>query len=334
MKTTLPLTPIERKVIILGNLNIDLIIRGIATMPRWGQEIIGSSYSLVSSGQSTYTAMALARFNVPVGIIGNVGDDLYGEKIIHDLDQAGINVTDIEKTVNGSTGISVAIVRPDGERAFVSDPSCLSAFDKQYIARHTAGSDDATIACLVGLFFLPGLTVDDAGTILKDLQEQGKTTLLDTGWDPHNWQKDTVKTLRNNLKHVTIFMPNMDEARAITGREDPEKAAEDIMNDGVEIVVIKMGEDGCLALSQEGMDRLPSRATKVRDAVGAGDVFNAGFIYGTLQAWPIEARLVIGTITSSLYISRLSGRFPTLGEIQTVASTWSGNRFSFKNKEI
>ncbi len=171
--------------------------------------------------------------------------------------------------------------------------------------------------------------MEDAAPVFKELQQEGKTTLLDTGWDPANWQVDTVRALRQNLKYFKIFIPNLDEAQAITGLQEPEKAAEALMNDGPEIVIIKMGADGSLGSSGNGFIHTPARTTNVLDAVGAGDVYNAGFILGTLQDWPLEARMVLGTITSSLYISKRTNRFPTLEETFQTANEWQDNSFEF-----
>lgn len=329
MKTTLKLLPIHKNVSILGNLNIDLIIRGIPRLPEWGQEVIGNDYSLISSGQSAYTALALNRYHIPVSIVGNVGSDIYGEKIITDLETAGVNMAAVEKTQNGQTGITVAIVRKDGERAFVSDPSCLSHLNRSFVERKHSFFKDASVVCLVGLYFLPGYSIEDAAIVFKKLQLKGKTTLLDTGWDPANWQTATVRSLRQNLKYFNIFIPNLDEARAITGLREPEKAAEALMNDGPSLVIIKMGADGSLGTSVNESIHIPVRRTTVLDAVGAGDVYNAGFILGTLQNWPLKARMVLGTITSSLYISKRTNRFPTLEETLQTANKWKPSPFEF-----
>jgi len=329
MKTTIKLFPNQKKVSILGNLNIDLIIRGIPRLPEWGQEVIGRDYSLVSSGQSAYTALALSRYHIPVSIVGNVGSDIYGEKIISELKSAGVNMSAVEKTENGQTGITVAIVREDGERAFVSDPSSLSYLNRAYVKRKLAYLNDASLVCLAGLYFLPGYSIEDAALVFKVLQMEGKITLLDTGWDPANWQVDTVRSLRQNLRYFKIFIPNLDEARAITGLQEPEKAAKALMNDGPEIVIIKMGAEGSLGSSGNGFIHIPIRSTTVLDAVGAGDVYNAGFILGTLQDWPLEARMVLGTITSSIYISKRIDRFPTLEETLQTANQWLINPYVF-----
>jgi len=328
MKNQIIIDSLQRqKVCIVGNLNIDLIIRNIPHLPVWGQEVLGDNYTQVSSGQSAYTAFALQKYHVPTSIVGNVGDDIYGEKIITDLENSGIDISAVEKVEDGNTGITVAIVRKDGERAFVSDPSSLGKFDRKMVERHFDHVLSSAIVCVVGIFFLPRFSIQDVKFVCEQSQKSGKLTLLDTGWDPYNWQKKTVGDLRNILKHVDYFIPNMDEAQALTGKDSPEKAAQILLSDGCKTVIIKLGEKGSYLLSSKQETFVPAHKVAVFDAVGAGDVFNAGFIYGTLQKWPLEARMIFGTATSALYISKLVDRFPELGETLNFAN--KNKKFEF-----
>jgi sugar/nucleoside kinase (ribokinase family) len=281
-------------------------------LPEWGQEVLGSDYVQVSSGQSAYSAFALRNYGIPTCIIGNVGDDIYGNKIIKDLSNSGVDISTVEQVKNGNTGITVAIVREDGERAFVSDPSSLDVFDRDLVQRHYKRMLSSDIICVVGIFFLPNFSIQDVKFVCENAQSSGKATLLDTGWDPDNWQTETIKELRGILKHVDFFIPNLDEARALTGYDTPEKAASAFLADGCKTVIIKLGEQGSYLSTGKKEILIPAHKVDVFDAVGAGDVFNAGFIYGTIQDWPLDARMIFGTATSALYISKSEDRFPEL----------------------
>src|SRR5581483_10101150 len=79
-----------RRVCVVGNLNIDLIIRGVAALPVWGQEVAGTSHVAASAGQAGYMAMALGRLGAPTSIVANVGDDLFGRQIVDDLAARGV----------------------------------------------------------------------------------------------------------------------------------------------------------------------------------------------------------------------------------------------------
>jgi sugar/nucleoside kinase (ribokinase family) len=310
-----------QSVCIIGNLNIDIIIRNVPHLPCWGQEVFGSSYIQVSSGQAAYTGFSLRKMQVPTSIISLVGNDKYGQSIIHDLQQNGIDISGSEVWENVHTGITVAVVRDDGERAFISDPACLRSFSEKIVLRHWGEIENAEFVCMVGLFFTPGLSLVDAERILAKVRKSKKTTVLDTGWDPDGWQQPTIEGLKGILKHVNIFLPNMDEAYAITGKSSPEDASLALQSLGPELVVIKLGSNGSYARQGQESFRLPAIPVQVFDAVGAGDVFNAGFIYGLIKEWPIPRCMAFGTAASALYISRPINRFPDLNEVMQAADT-------------
>jgi ribokinase len=304
---------------VIGNLNIDLIIRDVPAMPAWGQEVFGQDRLQVSSGQAGYLAFALRRLEIPVQLIGNVGEDLYGRQMLSELSAFGVDIRGVQETHGSNSGITVAMVRGDGERAFVSDLGCLRSFNEEDIQRNWSQTAPASIVCLVGLFCLPGLTLPAAAASLARARTEGKLTMLDTGWDSQNWPAATLEGMRILLKQVSLFMPNWDEARAVTGAETVEQAAELLQGMGPDRVVIKCGERGSYARLGDESGWVEPRRVRVYDAVGAGDVFNAGFLFGLRRAWPLGACLAWGNTTASLYISKKQNRFPGLAEVAAAA---------------
>ena len=307
---------------LIGNLNIDLIIRNVPHLPSWGQEVLGNQHVQVSSGQAGYTAFALRGLQVPVSIIGNVGADLYGQQIIDDLQIKGVDIGGCEVTPGGQTGITVAIVREDGERAFVSNIGCLRDFTEANVRRHSAKVEAAGFVGLLGLFNLPGITLSIAARILSEIRTVGKITMLDTGWDPENWLPSTVDDFRFLLKGVTLFMPNWDEARAISRCDTVQAAGRMLLDQGPEIVVIKCGAEGSYACTRKEQASLPALPTTVYDAVGAGDTFNAGFLTALREGWELKACLALGNAAAALYISRSTNRFPELAEVISAAQPY------------
>ncbi|HEU5431914.1 MAG TPA: PfkB family carbohydrate kinase, partial [Thermomicrobiales bacterium] len=246
-----------RRVCVVGNLNIDLIVRGVAALPAWGQEVAGTSHVAASAGQGGNLARTLGRFGVPVAVVANVGDDQFGRQIRGDLAASGVDVDALE-IANGATGVTVAIVRPDGERAFVSDFACLREFDEFLVERHWDKIAAGDVVCLVGQFSLPRLTMEAAGRVLARARAAGAITLLDTGWDPAGWPPATVRGLRALLADVDLFLPNADEATALTGRGDPAAAAAALHDDGPAIVVVKQGAAGSLLRAGDETIALPA----------------------------------------------------------------------------
>lgn len=301
---------------LIGNFCIDLIVRGVPRLPEWGQEVAGNGHLLVSSGQTTYTSFALRALGDPVAVVGCVGQDAWGEQIRRDLEARGVDTTGLETAAGGRTALTVAAVRTDGERAFVSDFACLNRAGAELVERHWAAAAGAGLVGLLGVFSWPGLSLSRAAGLFRRARQAGQTTMLDTGWDPGGWPPATLSDLRGLLGQTSIFMPNLDEARAITGAAEPAQAAQRLAALGPGLVVVKLGREGSLALADGREAFQPALRAQVADTVGAGDVFNAGFLHARARAEPLEGCLRFGAAAAALYISRPRDRFPSEAEVR------------------
>lgn len=308
---------------IIGNLNIDLTIRKLAQLPEWGREAIGENYDHVAAGQAAKTGMALAHLGHVVRIIANVGEDTFGREILGTLNSNGVDISSIEITLQTRTGLSVAIVRPDGERAFISDTACLKHFNLELVKRHWHNLEGCKLVCVLGSFFIPGLPLPDISFLIQKLKKENKIIMLDTGWDSDNWQAKTLHDLKSLLQLTDIFIPNEDEAHAITGLADPQQAAQALSEMSPGIIIIKLGSQGCFFHSRDLSMRVPGFKVNAIDTVGAGDVFNAGFIHGYTQNWAIEECLRFGNALSSIYISRLNDRFAGAEEVVKILECYT-----------
>lgn len=309
-------------VCVVGNLNIDLIIRKVPRLLTWGTEVFGNSHVAVTAGQAGYLAFALSRLGILTSLVGNVGKDAFGKQILDDLKAYGVNTSGIEVSQSDQTGITVAIVREDGERGFVSSYGSLLDFNEAMVLRHWDRVEEAAVVCLVGLFAIPNLNLTAATRLMAKTRQGGKVTMLDTGWDPGNWPFETIQGMKDLLRQITLFMPNLDEARVITGEKTVDEAAKALQSLGPKLIVIKCGAEGSFALEGSKTYFQPPRLVNVFDAVGAGDTFNAGFLYGYRQNWPISDCLAFGNSTASLYISRDKNRWPLFSEVEAVAKTY------------
>lgn len=301
---------------VIGNLLVDLILRGVEDLPEWGREVVAGNHQAASAGQAFNLACGMAALGLRVSVIGIVGSDEAGSRIVRDLNAAGVAVDDIEVSHKGSTGISIALVRPDGERAFVSDFASLAEFDQALVTRHREVARRAKVVCLVGLFNLPSLDLAAAKRVLAAARADGNKTVLDTGWDPGNWADHTVDLVRSMLGEVDIFLPNAEEAMAVTGKTDAMAAArslEESCRGG--LVVVKRGAEGSVAIRRGVLYEAPALPVRVQDTVGAGDVFNAGFLYAHSNGWDLPLTLAFANATAATYISRIQERFPSASEV-------------------
>jgi sugar/nucleoside kinase (ribokinase family) len=137
------------------------------------------------------------------------------------------------------------------------------------------------------------------------------TISLDTNWDPdEKWTGvQDILTLTN------VFLPNENEVMALAELPEVNLAAQKLAA-SAEIVAVKMGADGGLAIQGDTIVQAPAIPVNIVDTVGAGDTFDSGFIYGFLQGWPLEKSLKLGIACGSLSTQKSGGLAgqPTLDE--------------------
>jgi sugar/nucleoside kinase (ribokinase family) len=164
----------------------------------------------------------------------------------------------------------------------------------------------------LGSYFLLSKLRPALSEIFADARQQGLTTSLDTNWDPLNqWDVGDL------LNHTDLFLPNQVEAQQITKQPDLQGAL-DKLADIVPTLAIKMGAKGGLARQGQAVLQLPPPPVNIVDTVGAGDSFDAGFLYGYLNHWPLERSLRLALACGSLSTRAAGGTEaqPTLQEAE------------------
>ncbi|MDI2099204.1 carbohydrate kinase family protein [Ruicaihuangia caeni] len=300
---------------VVGNLNMDLLIRGVPQLPEWGQEVVGHEHQFFPAGQAGYLALGLAALGTPVSVVGVVGDDPEGTLIVEALRDAGACSAGVSRLTGEQTGLTVALVRPDGERAFASNIGCSGRLTDELLRDAMHVVERHRTVALVGLFMVSNLGFDAAHRFLAQCRRRGQSTMLDTGWDPADWPETTLIALRRMLREVDLFLPNLDEAQAITGQRTAEHALAALSDVCPGTVVIKCGAEGSISWHEGRTLRHPAIATTAIDAVGAGDVFDAGLLAALEREMPIEEALRHAHATASLYVSRPRDRYPTADQV-------------------
>jgi sugar/nucleoside kinase (ribokinase family) len=306
-------------VCIIGNLTIDVIMRGIEEMPHWGQEALSNSRAETAAGQAGGMAFASVAMGARVDVVADVGDDDTGARIRHELEVAGVGVATVSVVSGGTTPLTVAVVRGDGERAFITDLGNLRPFDILEAVQQSPDVLEASVVALVGTSNLPGIDLDAAARVFAAARRAGAITAFDSGWDPDGWSPKSVAALHAVLAETDLYLPNLDEARALTGRSDVTEVLEDLSSLCAGVVIVKCGEVGSYAALDRTVVLVEAVSTVVDNAVGAGDVYDAAVVAGFLRERDVLASMALGTAAASLYVSRRHDRFPTFEEVETLA---------------
>jgi ribokinase len=305
---------------ILGNVNIDLLMGPLPKLPSWGRELIVPAMETRASGAAGYTIMALDRLGLPSFTVGAIGDDGWGDYIRRELAHYPLaDLSETETATGIATGLSVALLDQEGQRGFVSYMGALARIDAELLARHEARLLTARYVLVCGYFFMPAMRGEPMRAFLRRARQAGVTVMLDTGWDLDDWPPATCAEVLSLLPDVDVFLPNLDEARALTGASDPEECASLLLGHGGRAVALKLGVDGSLWADSKGVIVQPGRRVTAVDTTGAGDSFNAALIYGLVHGWGMPRTLAFANAFCSVIVSRLRDRIPSVAE--TLAAT-------------
>jgi len=293
--------------LVIGEINPDLILQGNDIVPEFGQvEKLVQHAELTIGSSSVITACGAARLGLSVAFIGLIGDDEFGRFMLKAMQERGIDVSACVVDETLATGMSVILSDP-ADRAILTYPGTMphlkfGQVDESLLlrAKHLH----------VGSYFLLDALRPDLPELFSRARAAGITVSLDTNWDPAgNWNIAPI------LPHIDLFFPNKSEVRFMSSVEDFEQGLA-ILAGKIPILAIKLGADGGLARRGEESAYAPALAVNVIDTTGAGDSFNAGFLYGFINEKPLAESLSLACTCGSLSTRAAGGTSaqPTLAE--------------------
>lgn len=306
----------SKEVCVIGNLNADLILYPLSDFPTWGSEVMVSHMGWRPGGIGN-VLLCLARLGVGVSAIANAGDDTIGQELLSILEEARIDLSHIEHSLDVRTGICLCLGREDGERAFVTHLGHLIHLDIDLVLRHRQAWKEAQLVLISGYFLLPSLGFTGTRRLIDEVHGEGKLVLFDAGWDIKGWPKESVEEVMRLLEGVDIFLPSLNEAQALTGETSSQGCLESLFVRCPNGVIIKMGEAGSIAKTKEGVFQQSAFPVLALDTTGAGDCFNAGIVLGLLRNWGINKTLRFANALAAIVISRPREEgYPALGEVE------------------
>lgn len=290
------------QVIVLGDINLDIIAH-IARYPQPGGDGLASRACLRPGGSAANTALTLAHCGIEAAIIGRVGVDALGTQLLADLQAGGVDVSLAQRDPDLPTGIMFIVVTPDGERTMFGFRGANVRTDPAGIP--VTSFDHARHFHLSGYALLEPPQREAALCALELARNAGLSTSLDAGLEILIQQGNLVRAL---LPQVDLFFPNLDEAELLTGTRDPEAAAVRLRAQGVKVVALKLGGQGCLVAAADGVFAVPPFEVEVCDTTGAGDAFDAGVICGHLRGLNWRAAALLGNALGALVVASENNR--------------------------
>lgn len=309
MTTTLPAADLpDYDLLVVGEINPDLILRGGDLEPAFGQaEKLVADAALTVGSSSVMTALGAARLGLRTAFAGLVGDDPFGHFMLDAMQARGVDASACRVAAGVRTGLSVILSQP-ADRAILTYPGSIARLRLSDVDLGVLGR--ARHLHVGGYFLLESLR-PDLPELFARAKAQGLSTSLDTNWDPSGrWAGlDALWPV------CDVFLPNEQELRLITGQGELE-AALTALAAQVPTVAVKAGAKGGVARGAGRTVTAPPLEVEVLDTTGAGDAFNAGFLYGYLRGWPLERTLRLACACGSLSARGVGGtdRQATLAE--------------------
>ncbi|MFF2845814.1 carbohydrate kinase family protein [Streptomyces sp. NPDC058001] len=293
-------------VYLTGTVFLDIIFTGLDSAPVRGTESWARGMGS-SPGGIANMATALARLGLRTSLAAAFGDDHYGEYCWDALEQGeGIDLATSRTVPHWHSPVTVSMAY-EGERTMVSHghepPPEEPAPDRPPRAR-------AAVAALT-----PGTTAP----WIAEAAREGTRIFADVGWDDTGrWDLSGLA----DLEHCEAFLPNAEEAMRYT-RTDCPRAAAHALGERVPLAVVTLGAEGAYAVDGRTGEsaEVPAIRVAALDPTGAGDVFVAGFVTGTLAGWPLADRLAFAGLTAALSVQDFGGSLSAPGWSE-IAAWW------------
>ncbi len=269
-------------VIVVGELNVDLILNKIESFPEIGKEKLADEMTLTLGSSSAIFASNLSSLGAKVVFTGKIGKDSFGDLILSSLKKKGVATEFISFDETGKTGATV-VLNFDEDRANVTYPGAMNNLSAADVTEEKLS--EAKHMHVSSVFLQPKIK-ENIIEIFERAKKAGLTTSLDPQWDPaEKWDLD----LERLLPYVDIFLPNEAELINLTKENDIEKALNKIEK-SANTVVVKAGGKGSVLFEDGKISEAPAFLNEnVVDAIGAGDSFDAGFIFKFVQGEPLAA---------------------------------------------
>ena len=287
--------------LVIGELNMDLILDDVESFPEIGKEKIAGDLNLTLGSSSAIFAANIARLGIETGFCGAVGNDKFGEQIKQQLQEYGIDTSLVKIDQGHKTGLS-AIFRYGGDRALITYPGAMEHFSLKMIPDEAFSK--ARHMHISSIFLQPGIK-KDLFKIIEKAKSRGMTVSIDSQWDPdEKWDLDIEKL----VEKIDFFLPNEAEFLNFSETDTVEEGLAKFKPHAGGSIIVKCGKKGAKWLQNGSVISAPAHEnTEIIDTIGAGDSFNAGFIYRFLNGDPIARCIKFGNITGAVSTTKSGG---------------------------
>ena len=281
------------------------------------------SFGKFLGGSAANVAVAAARLGNSSALISGVGDDPFGRYVHAELARLGVDNTFVATHGEFPTPVTFCEIFPPDNFPlyFYRKPSApdlqIQPADIDADAVRNARLYWSTVT---GLSEEPSRSAHFAAWSVRS---RAPLTVLDLDYRPMFWDSPAAATdqVQRALQHVTVAVGNREECEIAVGESTPHRAADALLDLGVQLAIVKQGPRGVLGKTKHSSVTVAPNEVDVINGLGAGDAFGGSLIHGLLHDWPLEKTLRYANAAGAIVASRLecSTAMPTASEVAALA---------------
>jgi ribokinase len=298
------------QLIVIGSLNTDLVVR-VGSLPGPGETITGGSFEMSGGGKGANQAVAAARAGASVAMVGAVGADEFGARLIEELTGEGVSVAGVARLPGVATGLAAIVVDERGENQIAVASGANHGLRAGHVERAFGELDLSAATCVLLSLEVPDeVVIEGAGRAAAS----GMAVVVNPA---------PARPLPPELmERRPVLTPNESEAADLTGRDDPAAAAAALVEAGAAAALVTAGARGVFVATGTGVEQLEPPTVSVRDTTGAGDAFSGVLAAGLARGWDLDRAARWATAAAALSITKSGARggMPEASEIEVVQS--------------
>jgi ribokinase len=298
-------------VVTVGDSVVDIVIP-VPHFPAGNEDsVVGEGMTRQLGGASNFLIQA-SRLGLSMGIVDCVGDDDLGGFYVEGLRSEGIDVSRIHVKEGVRTASCICMVDETGDHAYIGFPGATEHLTPERIEPEYIHS--SRLLYVSGYALSTSPLRDAALKSVEVAKDSGTPIFFDPSPIITRVEKRVIEQVIETSKFISL---NVRELEFLTTFSDVEEAAGTLRDDGVEIVVVKMGGEGCAIYDESGFTKISGFEVKVVDTTGAGDAFNAALVYGYLESWPLGRMARFANIVGATKVTKMGAglNVPTRAEI-------------------
>jgi ribokinase len=301
---------VERCVLAVGSINLDLQVKGEG-WPQQSETLLAREFLCAGGGKAANVAVFAAKLGIQARLVGRVGDDNFAELALKDVESLGVN-TDGVSRVRGATGVSMIVVREDGDKTILLAPNA----NENWETNGEQAVRDSIEQCAPGACVCVNLEIPTriALAALQAARQKALTTVLDPS--PADRANDELLALS------TYVVPNPRETERLTqirvrSEADAEAAGKQLIERGAANACIKLPDGGAVLVHAAGCEVVRPPSVRVVDKTGAGDAFAAGLCAAVYEELQPRAALRMAVAAASFAVTRYGSQaaYPTRSEL-------------------